>query len=214
MESTADRNPTESVGALIEEFRAELLPVVEEAGQGIHAITLIAEQLSNPDGELQRLLVSLNDITGSIVRGEGALGYLLARDDLVRELETAVTRINADLGRVGPILDDLHTTVARIGEQSADLPVLTEQAKSVLSSLDAVLIDLRQTTPDLPRISSNVREATEELPVLIAQTRQTATELERLLVQLRSSWLLGGGSAAGQNASTGSARITPLEVRP
>ena len=209
-----DRNPTETVGDLINEVRTKLFPVIEDAGQGIQALTLVANDLYDPEGPLQQLLANLNTITGTVLSGEGTLGYLFAQDALVRELETSLTLVNDDLERLGPILDELHATAVQVRQQSDEMPVLTERAKSVLVSLDAVLGDLRETTPELPGITRSVGAATEELPILIAQTRQTVLELEKLLAQLRQSWLLSGGASSGQRGAAGSGRIAPLEVRP
>jgi phospholipid/cholesterol/gamma-HCH transport system substrate-binding protein len=82
--------------------------------------------------------------------------------------------------------------------------------KSVLTSLDAVMLDLRKTSPQLPAISRDIGETTANIPVLLGMTQQTLAELEALLRQLRNSWLLGGGGAPPETGG----RLPPGEVRP
>ena len=98
----------------------------------------------------------------------------------------------------------------RLGEQSAAVPEVANSAIAALDSLDAVMQDVRRTTPELPRLTRSVADSTEALPVLLLQSQQTLTELEALIRQLRSSWLLGGADAP----ETPPSRVPPLEVTP
>jgi phospholipid/cholesterol/gamma-HCH transport system substrate-binding protein len=79
----------------------------------------------------------------------------------------------------------------------------------LLTSLQSVMQDLSRTTPHLPKMIANVSDATADVPVLLGQTQQVLYELELLLQQLRSNWLLGGGSEPPRND-----RIPTLEVTP
>jgi phospholipid/cholesterol/gamma-HCH transport system substrate-binding protein len=175
--------------------------------------------MRNPEGNLQRLMAGLSAVTQRIEKGEGSIGRLTKDDRLARELETLLAEANANVARLGPIFDELQTTVnevsglaASFNAQSAELPKVTRNAQSALVSLDQVLKDLRQTTPELPRITRNVSDAAESMPVLLVQTQQTMVELELLLRQLRESWLFGGGDS--ERKPRESSRIPPELVRP
>jgi len=80
----------------------------------------------------------------------------------------------------------------------------------VLASLDLIMRDLRETSPQLPQITRDIGASTASIPVLLGMTQQTLSELEALLHQLRNSWLLGGGGAT----TPGGGRLPPQEVRP
>jgi phospholipid/cholesterol/gamma-HCH transport system substrate-binding protein len=99
----------------------------------------------------------------------------------------------------------------KINKQSGDLPVITKRLKGLLVSVQSVMTDLSQATPQLPGIAKNMNDATDSIPVLMLQTQQAMAELEQLLKQLQSSWLLGGKAGQKSRVST---RISPLEVRP
>ena len=167
---------------------------------------------------MQQLFANLNTISGKISRGEGTVGRLLSEDTLMKEIEALISQLNENIARLGPLFDGLETTVgnvskisAKFNKQSKDLPEISFKLKEVLVAVKGVMDDLGRTTPQLPRIAKNMGDATDSIPVLMLQTQQVMAELERLLKQLQASWLLGG--KAGQTSS-GSTRISPLEVRP
>jgi phospholipid/cholesterol/gamma-HCH transport system substrate-binding protein len=194
--AVAERAPTESMGELISDVRTKVMPVIDDA---------------------RKLLVNLNLITDKIAGGEGAIGRLLLEDRMAREVETLLTQVNTDIRRLAPILEALQTTVGnvsalttRIAAQSGELPQMTRDAGQLLASLQSVMQDLSRTTPHLPKMIANVSDATADVPVLLGQTQQVLYELELLLQQLRSNWLLGGGSSEPPR----NGRIPTLEVTP
>jgi phospholipid/cholesterol/gamma-HCH transport system substrate-binding protein len=207
----SDRKTSDSLAELIEELRAKILPVIDDAHKAILMLTSVAKDLQNPDKGVQQLLENLNSITDKIDSGEGTIGRLLTEDKLVRDLETLTARM-------GPILDDLKTTMQNVAAfsaefdmQTGDIPEITRSLKKTLASMEMVMKDLSRTTPQLPQIVKNVGDTTDTVPVLVLQVQQVMVELERLIKQLQSHWLLGGGSG---ESSPAAARLSPLEVNP
>ena len=207
----SDRKTSDTLAELIEELRAKVLPVVDDAHKAILMLTAVAKELQDPDKGVQQLLANLNSISDRIDRGEGAIGRLLTEDKLVRDLEALVARMSL-------IFDDLKKTIQNVSEfskefdvETGDIPEITRNLKRTLASMEMVMKDLSQTTPQLPQIVKNVGDTTDAVPVLVLQVQQVMVELERLIQQLQSHWLLGGGS--GQPSQT-AARISPLEVNP
>jgi len=207
----SDRKTSDTLAELIEELRAKVLPVVDDAHKAILMLTAVAKELQDPDKGVQQLLANLNSISDRIDRGEGAIGRLLTEDKLVRDLEALVARM-------GLIFDDLKETIQNVSEfskefdvETGDIPEITRNLKRTLASMEMVMKDLSQTTPQLPQIVKNVGDTTDAVPVLVLQVQQVMVELERLIQQLQSHWLLGGGS--GQPSQTAT-RISPLEVNP
>jgi phospholipid/cholesterol/gamma-HCH transport system substrate-binding protein len=216
--AVADRAPTESMGAILDDLRARVFPILDDTQQAIRVFMTVVEELQDPEGDMQQLFTNLNTISGKISRGEGTVGQLLSEDTLMKKIEALVSQLNENMARLEPIFDNLKTTVgnvskisAKFNKQSKDLPEITLKFKEVLVSAKAVMDDIRKTTPQLPMIAKNVDDATDSIPVLMLQTQQVMVELELLLKQLQSNWLLGG--KAGGNSRT-SSRISPLEVRP
>ncbi|MGD9411405.1 MAG: MlaD family protein [Desulfobacterales bacterium] len=216
--AVSDRKPTDTVGEMIDEIREKVFPVIDDAQKAIQAFLTVAEELQDPDKGVQQLLANMNSITDRIDRGEGTVGRLLTEDKLVRDLESLIARLDAETGRLSPILDDLEETITNVAAfstefntESGDIPKITRRLKESLASVEKIMKDLSQTTPQLPEIVKNVGDTTEALPVFVLQVHQVMVELERLIKQLQSSWLLGGRSGGESQTA---ARLSPLEVKP
>lgn len=218
IEAQADRAPTETIGDLISDLRSKIIPLLDSGQQAIRTFLALAEELQDPDQNLQQLLGDIKSITGKIDRGEGTLGRLLGNDKLMHNLENLLAVINKNINRITPILDELQATTRNItklsgnfNDQFTHMPQITDNAKMILASLQIILKDLQGATPQLPKIAKNVDDAVSNMPVLLLQTQQVMFELEYVLKQLQSSWLLGGETDA---KSQPAARISPLEIRP
>lgn len=98
-----------------------------------------------------------------------------------------------------------------IEAQSKDLPQIMKNVNGILDSLDDVMRDLRNTSPELPKITRDISATTASVPVMMGMTQQTLAELESLLRQLRNNWLLGG---SGGETEPGGGRLSPRAVRP
>jgi phospholipid/cholesterol/gamma-HCH transport system substrate-binding protein len=216
--AVSDRKPTDTVGDLIDEMREKAFPIIDDAQKAIQAFLAVAEELQDPDKGVQQLLANLNSITHRIEQGEGTIGRLLTEDKLVRDLESLIAQLDTETKRIGPILDDLKTTVQNVSafstqfdEPSGDVPQIARSLKEALASAEAVLKDLSQATPQLPKIVKNFDDTADTVPILVLQVQQVMVELERLIRQLQTSWLLGGGS---RKDSQTAGRLSPLEVKP
>lgn len=216
--AVSDRKPTDTVGDLIDEIRTKVFPVIDDAHKAIQAFLAVAKELQDPDKGIQQLLANMNSIADRIDRGEGTIGRLLTEDKLVRDLESLVAQLDTETKRLGPILDDLKTTIANVSAvstqfnaQSGDIPEIARSLKEALASAEMVMKDLSQTTPQLPKIVKNVGDTTDTVPMLVLQVQQVMVELERLIKQLQTSWLLGGKS---REDSQTAGRLSPLEVKP
>ena len=60
----ADQAPTESMGEILEEVRAKVLPIVDDVQRTIGAAGDLIAQLQAPDGQLQTMLADLGKVTG------------------------------------------------------------------------------------------------------------------------------------------------------
>lgn len=191
-----ERAPTESMGELLADLRTKLMPIIDQ---------------------VQQVLANTNTITTKIAGGQGAIGRLLVEDSMAVQAETLLGQVNANVGKLGPVLDSLQTTVRNLAElssqiagQAAEIPQIRKDASAVLASLQLVMADLSRTTPHLPKMVENVNAASADFPVLLMQTQQVLLELTTLLQQLQAHWLLGGDRSGPPTPE----RISPLEVTP
>jgi phospholipid/cholesterol/gamma-HCH transport system substrate-binding protein len=216
--AVSDRSATESVGEMIDELRAKVFPVIDDAQVAIKNFSEVAKKMRTSGDDVEQLITNLTSLSGKLNRGEGAIGRFLSDDQLGRDLERLIAGLNQNLKHIDPILADLKMTTrnvsefsVNINEQSRELPELIQSLKNTLASVEAVMTDLNRTTPQLPKIAGNVGDASDSLPVLVLQIEQVMVDLELLVKQLQSHWLFGGNR---QEAVGQSSRITPLEVSP
>jgi phospholipid/cholesterol/gamma-HCH transport system substrate-binding protein len=184
--ATTERAPTESVGAVIDEVRAKIFPILDDT---------------------HRTITTLADIAERVQKGEGSVGRLVSDDTLARNVEQSVASVQSAIGRLGTAIDEINATTkearalaARINANDDGVPALLRRINGLIANLQSVTRDIAQTTPRLPKIARNAEGASADLPALLTQTQIATSELEKLLTQLRGLWLLGGGGSAPPEA--------------
>ncbi len=190
IEARTEPAATETAGALLEELRRRIFPVLDDLQRGMHAFAETSERLN---------------------RGEGSIGRLLVEDTLAREAEEAVRRTAQILRVVEQASRDVQGLTATLaggagGAAPGSLPALLQRADRTLAQLERVSRDLAQASPALPAAARNLREGTETLPAVVVQAQETARQLELLVTQLRGHWLLGGAGPERNGVAPADAR--------
>jgi phospholipid/cholesterol/gamma-HCH transport system substrate-binding protein len=162
--AAADQAPTESMGAILEDLRAKVLPIVDDVQRTIGAAGDLITQLQAPGGQLQTILTDLGKVTGRLAAGEGTVGRLLADDALARDLGATLVSVRRQVGELDSVIADLKSTSGEV----------------------------ERATPEITKLLRETSGASVALPTLLTQTQQTMAELQQLLVQLQGVWLLGG----------------------
>jgi phospholipid/cholesterol/gamma-HCH transport system substrate-binding protein len=186
IDAVTERDPTENIGALVDEVKKMIFPILQDAGRAMHALADTAESIDQGKGNVGRLMKD-EEITKQITL-------------MLANLKTATEQLNAALAQV--------QTVTTAASNPDGVPQLLHRADTALASVQTATRDLARATPNLPAISRNAETTTANLPALLTQSQQTAAELEKLLTQLRNTWPLSG-SAVPENR-----RLSPAEVRP
>jgi phospholipid/cholesterol/gamma-HCH transport system substrate-binding protein len=186
IDAETERDPTESVGAIIDQVKVKIFPILDDAA---------------------RMMRAFADTADGISQGHGNIGRLVKEEDLANQLtqtlgnlKTATEQLNATLADVR----GLATTAA--GPDG--VPALLRRADASLASVQKATQDLARATPQLPAITRDVSTSTANLPALLTQAQQTASQLEKVLDQLRHTWPLSGSAAPEPT------RLSPAQVRP
>jgi phospholipid/cholesterol/gamma-HCH transport system substrate-binding protein len=212
-----DQAATETMGAILEDVRAKVLPIVDDVHRTVAAAGDLIAQLQAPDGRLQVVLADLGKVTTRLAAGEGTVGRLIADDALVRDLETTLGSINQQLSRLDGIMTDFESTSGEVavmsrtlGAQSEQLPEMIASANAALASFSQVMAEVEGAMPEITELVRETSSASVALPTLLTQTQQTMADLQQLLVQLQGVWLFGGRDDGGPERT----RLSPLEARP
>lgn len=212
--ATSDRAPTDTLGQMIDELRAKIVPLIDDVNKAVQAFTAVAQRAVDPagpleqtlnsaanvvrkiEGPLEQTLNSAANVARKVDSGEGVAGRLISSDKMANEVEAALVSV--------------RELAAQLERTSKD-----PRIAQILVKTDSILTSLQQTTRNLanttPRITENVAATTEALPSTLLQAQIAAHELEMLLGQLRRHWLLGGSSTPPAPASR---RAPAIEVRP
>ena len=195
LNATAERAPTDSISALIDEVRSKVFPILDNVGQATKALA---------------------DVMSRVNKGEGSVGHLLKDETLAQQIEATVASAHQSVEGLNEILGQLQQSAKQVNGITQgvgkDVPALLKKTDDVLANLQNVMKDLSQATTRLPTITRNVEGSTANLPTLLTQTQLTAQQLEELLTQLRGLWLLGGGNNPPPPVDT--QRLPPSAVQP
>jgi len=131
--------PAASVGELIEDQRARVLPVLDDTHRAIQATAQLVEGLNDPDSGLQVALGNLSTVTSQIAEGQGNVGRLLRDDRLMVELETTVAGLKETVSSFSVIVTNLESSsgdvaaiTAGLGAQSRKLPEVIDKMNGTL----------------------------------------------------------------------------------
>ena len=113
--ASLDRPPTENIGAMVDEVKQKVLPIIEETHRSVQLLASIMERLE---------------------RGEGAVGRLLADDRLIRDLETTAANARASTEAIPGVLRSIEET-------SRSLPMLLRQVRATTTELQQLVVQLR-----------------------------------------------------------------------
>ncbi len=141
--ATLDRPPTENIGAMMDEIKQKVFPIIDETQRSVHLLASVMERVE---------------------RGEGAVGRLLADDSLVRDLEATAANAKSTTEAVPALLRRAEDSLAQLQKISRDLARTTPQMPKIARNLEA-------TTQDLPALLLQARAATSELQQLVVQLR-------------------------------------------
>jgi phospholipid/cholesterol/gamma-HCH transport system substrate-binding protein len=193
--ATTERGATDSLGEMIEEVRAKVVPVIDEIHKAVQSFNAVAQRITDPAGPLEQTLSSAAGIARKVESGQGLAGRLISDEKLPADLEATLVSV--------------RELAAQLERTSKD-PRITQ----ILAKTDSILTSLQTTTRNLaattPQITRSVQDTTDAMPATLLQAQIAARELELLLGQLRHHWLFGGSSAPAQP----SRRAPAVEVRP
>ncbi|HUL09004.1 MAG TPA: MlaD family protein [Candidatus Acidoferrum sp.] len=173
IQAETERAPTETVGALIDEVRAKIFPVLDDAGRAMASLAVTMKRVE---------------------QGEGNIGRLVSDETMMRNLEATAADAREAVA-------DARRMLAQLNASENGVPELLRRADATLATLQAAMRNVAAAAERAPRIARNVENTTANLPSLLTQTQQSAHELELVLAQLRRSWLLGGTAAAKEEPS-------------
>lgn len=147
---------------MLEELRAELLPVVKRAGATLDTWTKLGADLQESQAKLNQLVARLDNVATGVEHGKGTVGKLLTDTALVDDAQGLLARANATMSEWQGVMTNLNVAVRNVQNGTARLPEITEA----------------------------VANEAKDLPGLVQQTQISMREVERLVEAMERHWLL------------------------
>jgi phospholipid/cholesterol/gamma-HCH transport system substrate-binding protein len=147
---------------MLEELRAELLPIVRKAGTTLDTWTQLGVGLQETQEKLNQLVVRLDSLATGVEQGKGTAGKLFTDTALV---------------------DDAQGLLARANEAMSEL-------RGVVTNLNVAVKNVQNGTLRRPEITDAVANEANDLPGLVQQTQTSMRELERMIEAIERHWLL------------------------
>lgn len=137
--------------SLLEEVRATTVPAIEQLQRLLEEYTSLAEDLRAPDGDVQQLLGTLNQIGQNLEAGEGAAGRLLSDPDTAAQLDEMIADVHRAIREVNHILADVSEATKplpqmtyRLAGELEDVPGLVYQTQATLQEAEVLLEGLQR----------------------------------------------------------------------
>jgi phospholipid/cholesterol/gamma-HCH transport system substrate-binding protein len=141
--ASLDRPPTENLGAMMDEMKQKVLPIIDDTHRSVKLLASIMDRLE---------------------RGEGAAGRLLTDDRFVRDLEATVANAKASTEAIPGILSRVEKSLAEVQRISRDLARATPRMPEIARNVE-------ETSKSLPMLLLQARATTAELQQLVVQLR-------------------------------------------
>ncbi|NCC52059.1 MAG: MCE family protein [Spartobacteria bacterium] len=159
-----DTELIEMVFSLVDQLRAEAIPLLDQISLAVTEYTGLATDLRDPTGHVQQLLARVDNLAAEVEQGHGAVGKLLKDPKTAEEIERVVATANEIVVQIQAVLVDVK-------EMTKDLP-------ETMRRTDAILADVKQVT--------------EQLPQTTEQTQAMLYESQKLIEGIQQHWLIRG----------------------
>ena len=186
IDAETERDPTENIGAMIDQVKLKVFPILDDAA---------------------RMMRAFADTASEISQGHGDIGRLVKEEDLFKQLTLTVGNLKTATDQLNSALTDLKGVTAEAAGPDG-VPAALRHANASLVSVQKATQDLARATPQLPAITRDVSTSTANIPALLTQSQTAAAQLEKLLDQLRHTWPLSSSAAPEPS------RLPPEQVRP
>ena len=208
LKATLDTSTTTMINDTIQQVRDEVtnqvVPLIQSLRTAVEAYTVVAQDLHNPDGNLQQALGHLGAVAGNVQNGQGLVGKLLTDKQMADTINDAIGNVDKSTVAINGLL-------ANMQDQLKLIPAMVNDTHQAVVQVQSLIGDLDKTAQQMPALLVSVDRTMKEMPGLVLQTQETMRQTTRLIESLQRSWLLGG---SGKGASdTSGQRINPDEVQ-
>lgn len=129
---TKDTEITEMIQQAVDEVRTNTMPAIQQGQRAMEEYTKLAEDMRDPNGEVQKLLKNINSIVEGLEKGQGTAGMFLRDEKMAAQVEEMVAKLNRTIDDTSKIIADMQDTSDIVKSEVEDLPGIVAQAQQTL----------------------------------------------------------------------------------
>ena len=167
--SVQDVELIQTARKMLDDFRAEAVPMLEEFRGILAHVNAVTRQLEEREGTVGRLI--------------GDPEWAQQVDGMLKDLKSTTAQLPAIAGKLEAATAQFQQIVAAVDKSAGHFPALTERADGILSGVNQVVTNVQLVSAGLTGEVANVAG-------VLLQAEATLREIERLVEGLQRHWLV------------------------
>jgi ABC-type transporter Mla subunit MlaD len=175
-------------------------PVMDDLKNIVSNIKRLSDQFAGEDGNLQKTIRNLEEITSKINSKDGLIYYVSQDKRPVERIDAILAHTETILQRTETIFADFDGLVKNADSKVDDFSRVKDEVSAVLSEGKEFIKELRAMRENLSPAVSNInsimyefKEASENLKTLRMESEHTLHVGTQFIEKLNESWLIGEG---------------------
>lgn len=167
-------------------------PVMDDIKKIVSNVSALSGGFTDKDGDLQRTIKNLEEITEKINSREGLIHYLSLDRRPVEKIDGILSRADLIFADLDGLLKNTNSKVDNIAEVQNEINTLLKEGREFVKELRAMRKELSPAVSNINAVTSDLREAAENLKTLRMETEHTLHVGTEFIEKLNESWLVGG----------------------
>ena len=190
------------IGEMLEEAR----PTLENVENAIRNISILTDELADPNGEVGTILENVKVLTTDAREGKGTVGALLVRDDIYNKTDKV-------LETTQEMMDNLKDVSANAKETSEEFPAIVDSVSASVTQFEEfsvratdaadgfadmtesgklVMDDVATISANLRSASKDIKDVTPKLAPLFASAEDGMSGAKEVVEAAKRNWLFRG----------------------
>lgn len=175
----------------LNEIMDKAQPVMDDLKKIVSNVRTLSGQFTDKNGDLQRVIKNLGEITEKINSREGLVHYVSRDRRPVEKIDGILARAETILADLDGLLKNTNSKVDNVAEVQDEINTLLREGQEFVKELRAMRKELSPAVSNINAVTSDVREAVENLKILRMETEHTLHVGTEFIEKLNESWLVG-----------------------
>ena len=204
-------------------------PTLQNVENAMENISLITDELADPEGEVRKIINNITVMTTDINEGRGTIGALLKRDDIYQKGSEILDTTQETIENFEEVSDnmkeasvELPEIMAKVGQSAEKFGEFSDSAAQAASDFEDILDSGKEAMKEAEIFASNLKEASQDIKEatphfgpLIISVDEGVDEAKKVIEAAKHSWLIRGyfePVSPGEPIVLSGRDVAPVEV--